>query len=334
MPISKNASLRYKILDQCFSHQGRRFTFKELHERVNQMLSERDGTQVAERQLRDDLSHMRSSSGFDAPIIVDKTTKPPTYSYEDPDFSINNNPLNPKEAELLGETLKMLSRFDGSPRFAWIQELGPVLRSTFNIDLDKENVILSYEWNPDYEGFKHISGLFDAILHERVLRVSYQPYAKEGTNFLFHPYYLKQFNQRWFVIGYNEDLDFMGMNLALDRIVSFQETDIEYRQSETNWEEYFDDIIGVTLPENEACLEVKLNFAVDVKPYVLTKPLHQSQKAKILEDGCLEIRLKLIPNYELESVILSFGEKVEVISPSSLRDKVKNRAKELLRHYA
>jgi predicted DNA-binding transcriptional regulator YafY len=332
MPISKNASLRYRLLDDCFRHKGAEYTFKQLKEKVNDILAEKGLPVVSERTLKDDIAHMRDSNGFSAPIKTDKTRKPPVYYYEDPDFSISNNPLNPKEASLLVEALNMLARFDGSPRFAWLQELGPVLRTTFNLEKE-ERTLLSYEWSKDYAGFDHISAIFNAILNKRVLKMTYQPYNKQRSHFKFHPYFLKQYNQRWFLFGFNQDADFDRMNLALDRIDFFEECDDDYRKNETDWDEYFDDIIGVTFPFEAKVAEVKLVFSARLKPYVLTKPLHLSQRKEVLEDGRLEIRLQVIPNYELENLILSYGEGLEVIAPISLRNSIKERVSKMLSSY-
>jgi hypothetical protein len=46
-------------------------------------------------------------------------------------------------------------------------------------------------------------------------------------------------------------------------------------------------------------------------PYILSKPLHGSQKVKSKDAKGLVIGIEVIPNYELESWILAFGEKVD-----------------------
>lgn len=114
-------------------------------------------------------------------------------------------------------------------------------------------------------------------------------------------------------------------NLSLDRIQNIEGIDIPYRESDTNWEEYFEDIIGVTRISGRKPEEIKLRFEAATAPYVSTKPLHQTQKPAWLETGELEIRIEVIPNYELESVILSFGENVEVLGPAWLRMKINER---------
>jgi len=62
----------------------------------------------------------------------------------------------------------------------------------------------------------------------------------------------------------------------------------------------------------------------DVASYVQTKPLHPSQKSEWLDDK-LPVTIEVIPNYELESLILSFGEKVIVKTPQNLIQVIKSR---------
>ena len=63
-------------------------------------------------------------------------------------------------------------------------------------------------------------------------------------------------------------------------------------------------------------------------PYVITKPLHHTQKIK----GD-ELRLKVKQNPELVSIILSFGQGMTVIEPESLRDKIKMAIQKSVNQY-
>src|SRR5690606_41034294 len=92
--------------------------------------------------------------------------------------------------------------------------------------------------------------------------------------------YLKQYNNRWFVFGLNADNQVANWNLALDRIESLFEAALKYKPSETDWEEYFFDLVGVTRPEGVELQEIVLKFSSEVAPSVVTKPIHPSQKHK------------------------------------------------------
>jgi hypothetical protein len=142
----------------------------------------------------------------------------------------------------------------------------------------------------------------------------------------FHPYYLKQYNNRWFIFGYNELTKNEYWNMALDRIKTVEEGKTEYNEIEIDWEDYFYDIIGVTKKIEDEMQTVKLWFSPSQAPYVITKPIHPTQKCKNTENG-LEVTISVVPNYELEKLILSFGETVKVLSPESFQKKIIDRIK-------
>lgn len=148
--------------------------------------------------------------------------------------------------------------------------------------------------------------------------------SSEPYEITFHPYYLKQYNNRWFVFGLNSDNQISNWNLALDRIEDLTETSLKYQPSKTDWEEYFYDIVGVTRPKGVDLQEIILKFSPEVAPYVITKPLHPSQKHKNDPTG-LEVRIKVIPNFELERLVLSFREHVKVISPQDFKERISQR---------
>lgn len=334
MSTNKNAILRYNTLDKCFSNFGRKYYFDDLLEKVNEALTdfEPGSTGIKTRQLRDDIRFMKSEAGYSAPIEAIKEGKIAYYRYEDKDFSINNSPLNATEAEQLRNAITIFQRFEGSPQYEWMNEIGPMLSSQFGLN-KADRKIMSYDTNIDYSGYDKIQPLFNAIVNERVLKICYKPFNGNEYVIFFHPYYLKQYNNRWFIFGYHEDFKIPTWNLALDRILSLEETHRKYIYTEIDWEDHFYDIIGVTIPENCVPEEVELIFSKEQASYVSTKPLHPSQKAKLLETGELRVLLNLIPNFELEMKLLSFGEKVKIIRPENLKSLIMKRLKDTLENY-
>ena len=100
--------------------------------------------------------------------------------------------------------------------------------------------------------------------------------------------------------------------------------------SETDFDSYFDNVIGVTIPD--APLEtIKLRFTPSRLQYVLTKPLHKSQVCTDPASGI--IILKLIPNNETDALILSFGADVEVLEPESYRNRIREKVQSAFANY-
>ena len=116
--------------------------------------------------------------------------------------------------------------------------------------------------------------------------------------------------------------------MALDRIVSIRTIKGTFVKNTINFEEYFEEIIGVTNYEDRGEEDILIKLDEKTIPYVITKPLHPSQKIK----GD-ELRLKVKQNPELISIILSFGMGMTVIEPRSLRDKIKNIIQDSVNQY-
>jgi len=287
---------------------------------------------IQRRQLFDDIRFMESEQGWSIPLSRIRHGRKVYYRYEDLSFSISNQHLNDSESELMKSALQILSRFSGTPQFEWVNEMIPMLESKFGI-IEKKQEVISYESNIDLKGIHLLAPIFNAIINKRVLLVKYKDFkSSESYEIIYHPYYLKQFNNRWFVLGLNADNNNHYWNLALDRIDEISETNIEYRQMNIDWEDYFYDIVGVTRPEGIELQEIGLLFSKTIAPYILTKPIHPSQKHENDSLG-LKVKIKVIPNYELEKLILSFGEDVKVLYPYELKKRIAYRVTQMQLNY-
>ena len=203
-----------------------------------------------------------------------------------------------------------------------------MLKDQFGFKSDDRKII-GYDSNIDYAGYEYISTIFNAIANKRVVKLVYQPFDKPSFEFDFHPYYLKQYNNRSFVFGRNDIMKIDQWNVPLDRITSIMETNSSYIKDTTDWDDYFYDMVGVTKPVGKAVEEVKLLVGQAQAPYVITKPLHPSQRITTLNDGSIEVRIHVIPNYELEKLLLSYGETIKVLEPLSLQISLGSRIEKM-----
>ena len=152
MSANKNAQLRYRILDKCFSNFRRQYTIDDLVEEVNEKLYDINGTGVSLRQIREDIKFMRDSVGYDAPIeAYPYDGRKCYYRYSDEDFTIFNNELSEEEVASLGKTVSILRRFRGVPSFDWIEEVVSNLEYRFGGLTQQENVV-SFDQNERLRG--------------------------------------------------------------------------------------------------------------------------------------------------------------------------------------
>ena len=341
MATNKHASIRYQALDKCFRNRGRKFFIDDLILACNAALFEFTGNErycdefnpgVSRRQIFEDIKYMESrSSGWEIPLERLSDGKKVYYRYSDRNYSINNQPLTDEEMIQLREMTFLLNRFKGLPQCEWMEELVTNLEDKFKIKGSSKSVI-SMESNAYAEGLKHLSPIFNAIINKQVLHIVYSPFNKTDCEWDIHPYFVKQYNNRWFLLGLNNK-DNRISNIGLDRIRSLNNSSIPYIEDNiiVNIDEYFADVIGVTIPQDKDVVTVKLQFSERRYPYIASKPIHESMKYIDKENRIISI--DVIPNKELESLILSFGDDVEVLAPIEFREQIATKIKANFKKY-
>jgi predicted DNA-binding transcriptional regulator YafY len=334
---NKFALIRYKILDSCFRNNARRYFIDDLIKECSKVLQEISGESagISRRQIFDDISFMESSEGWQIELLRNKEGKKVYYQYADPSFSINNMPLNEIEIHHLLSLIDSLSQFKGMPQFEFLNEILPKLKQ--GIDMNNQSLkIMEFDNNEYLKGIEKLGLLYNSILYKKVLHIKYKPFENElPFEIEFHPYYLKQYNNRWFVFGYNPEVNKYDWNLAIDRIESIQEISTKECQInyEIEWNEYFDDFIGVTKPTGSKIEDIVLHFYGKTGKYMETKPLHGSQKSSWIDSNIFEVRLTMYINYELERLILSYADSVKVIAPAGLENIIKKRMEQAIESY-
>ena len=286
---------------------------------------------VSRRQIFLDLNHMESNAGYRALIKRTKDGKKTYYNYEDPDFSIEKTPISPEEMDQLKETILMLNRFKGMPHFEWMEEILSKLEDKFHLK-GAEDSVIGFEQNLDLKGLENITPLFEAIVNKQVLNIRYKSFkANKPITCEIHPYFLKQYNNRWFLFGWNTEFG-MITNFALDRIEAISPMLGEYRPKPANvdFDEYFEDIVGVTITQGAKVEHIVMRVAPDQYPYIINKPLHSSQHNY---DKEFRISIDVKPNKELIALLLSFGSQLEVLEPQSVRDMMREHVKTLNKFY-
>lgn len=252
MPTNKNALLRYQILDRCFSDFSRKYEIDDLLDEVNAILYDVANAKVGLRQIREDIKFMRDRATYDAPIKAYKYVgKRHYYRYADRDFTIFNNEMSAEEVNSLRSTIEMLGKYRGIAGNAWLEEVISNLEYRFGIKSNKENVV-SFEQNENLKGIERLSELIDSAVNHQPLQISYRSYKGKERTVIVHPYHLKQYNNRWFLFGLEENEKYGSFitNMALDRIVSYiHPADVAFiPNGDIDFSTRFNDVVGVTIP--------------------------------------------------------------------------------------
>ena len=336
MPITKMPLIRYKLLDKCFRNPYKNFYFETLLETVNESLCEITGDEegIKTRQLRDDIAFMRSSEGWGIELAELTDGKKKIYRYEDVNFSINNAALNQVEIDEFQSALQVLSQFEGMPQFEGIQAIIAKLKTDLRVSTD-EKPFIGFDSSQDLKGIEHFSLLYSAVQNKIPLAITYKGFKSEDSStFDFHPYYLKEYNNRWFLFGLHPESWKPDWNVAIDRIVEVQPVSIPFIENEfIDYQDYFSDMIGVSKGEAAVLENVVLHFNQLTGRYMESKSIHETQKHKWLDEATLEVKINVIVNYELERLILSYGDSVRVLEPQHLREKIKERLLKCVENY-
>lgn len=329
MPDTKHQRIRHTVLDRCFRDRGRKYFIEDLKEACIAEVYKKSGKEITltDRTVRDDISNIESEYSVEIDRLYENRRV--YYRYKDSSFSIKNQTLNDEEAKQLRETLITLRRFKGLPHFQWIDEIIARLETSFKM-VSSDLPIIEFGQNLYLKGLEWISPIFEAINEEYSLLVSYQGAKMETAKvYDFSPHYLKQYNSRWFVLGLIKGKESIT-NFALDRIRFVRKSESNYTDGVIDYAEYLKDVVGVTL-NDEPRVEVVMEVSNSLLPYIATKPIHDTQEIS-KHDDLNHLKIKVIPNYELESVVLSYGEGLKILEPESFKSRISNRIKKMYKN--
>lgn len=335
MATNKNALIRYRTLDKCLQNRSRKWTLNDLMNACSEALYEFEGkdAHVSKRTVQLDIQIMRSNKlGYNAPIIVYERKY---YTYEDESFSITDIPLTSIDMSILTESVEMLSQFKDFSLFTELNGVIQKLEDKVYRESKSLTPIIHMDKNEKLKGLHHLDTLYQAILKRIVLKIAYQSFkSRLVNNFIFLPYILKEFNNRWFLVGRKHNEENI-LTLALDRIQEINfDFSIEYEIENFDVENYYQNTYGVTVLNDKSLIEIIMELDKTNSPYVLTKPFHHSQK--IIErkkDGSVVISIKVHHNYELERLILGFGAGIKILAPRRLRGRIKKALSKALEQY-
>lgn len=278
MPVNKDALRRYRIIDRILADPYRNYTTQDIKVIVNR---ECDGEKKVElRMIQKDIKAIEEDFGKK---IIRNAGRRGAVRYEDQSDTLFYQELTLEEETIIKEILRSLDQFDGLDDFTWLDLLKRKL------ELADEHTSFPYVSFSKNEGLQVpgslLGRLFLAISRKTVIEVVYKPFGQSQISIKVHPYQLKQYNDRWFLLCCPlETKDFVFnpeiiLNLALDRMKEdFQYVEEEdFIECSVDLKERFDEIVGVTLiKENEV---EDIIFAVDDESldYVRTKWMHTTQ---------------------------------------------------------
>lgn len=324
---------RQKILDRILCRKEQ-ITLLDLMKKLNEELLLRNMHTINSKDtLLRDLRTLELQQGIEIERI--QRGRYTYYRYKERKIIDGKVPLTINDVQKLNQTIELLKDFVGLPHFEWIEEINARIHATSYADVEQK-AIVSFEHNPEYSySLRHFAPLFDYIRGHYAIELTYKKFntEKEKT-YTVHPYHLKEYCDRWYLVGVTERHPDSLTCFAFDRIIRFTSSELPYRENDKfDIEDYFDSMVGLTINDNSQPEEVVLWVEQSEFSYLMTNPIHHTQTCIGNLDGGKLLRLRLYLNYELEMRILSYGEKVKVISPDALRERIKYKVVQMLERY-
>ena len=176
--------------------------------------------------------------------------------------------------------------------------------------------------------------IVNAMREEKAVELTYKSFSRNGpSTFILHPYCLKLFRQRWYVLGRSEgyeDPRIYALDERMKNVVPLKKA--LKMPAKFNAGEFFRKYFGVIIDDRKPTT-VKLKIVSNQVRYIDSLPLHESQSLieETPEYGIFEYCL--VPTYDFRQEVLSHGPDVEVLEPEELRDEIKADIARMYRNY-
>ena len=335
MPINLDALLRYHTINHCLQQRGKKWTWEDLANACADYAGEvayRESRNIpSKRTIQNDIKTMRSGDlGYFAPIKSSEGK----YFYEDLNYSIKNATLNNTDLQSIALACKVLGQYKGFDFFTDLNQIFQKFESHIQIKLN-ENIqqFIDFEKDEEAVGTQYLKLILDAIGDKQTLNISYQKFHDSETKqHVLYPYLLKEYAGRWYVLGWHQQRQSIA-TLALDRIKTIVSSTQPYEHKNFDAETYFAHTIGITFMGGKA-EEIVLEVEHDFAPYLVTKPLHISQKIVAQNNKCTTFSYQLVINQELENLLMSHINHLKLLSPASLKQSLLAKIKKSLANFS
>jgi predicted DNA-binding transcriptional regulator YafY len=338
MPVNKYALLRYRVIDRCLRDKGKRYPSREdLREACEEALYGAGASAISISTIDKDIWSMKNEGelGYYAPIEFSRFER--GYYYSDPNYSISEVSLAEDDLEAIRFAAAILDQFRSVPILQQyenaIEKIINRIKISPNPQDDQLDRYIQFEKSTVSRGNDFLGPLLDAIRHHKTIRIRYQKFTDEQVKeYELQPYLLKEYDNRWYLIGIEVNQN-KYRTYGLERI---QELELAERKFTPNEEfspdRFFQHSIGIT-EIAEAPVKIELRFQPSAGKFILSQPIHASQKVVKETKEHIIISLHVLLTQELFNLILQFGDQVEVLKPAKLRTMIKERLERAYQQY-
>jgi hypothetical protein len=155
-------------------------------------------------------------------------------------------------------------------------------------------------------------------------------YHLKEEEYTLNPYFIKQYQNRWYVVGETEN---GYRTFGIDRIENIKVGNKKFKAKTEEAKDKFSNVIGLNYVDHKL-QTIKLSFHISQKLYLESLPLHHSQKEIIGNNGkTFDITLRIHPNFEFSQQVLKYGSLVKVLEPEWLVNEIKEELRKGFMNY-
>ena len=329
MSLNKEAYIRYKIIDECISNKFR--PYPSIEDIIENCL-DKLGKKFSVSAIQKDIKAMKEDEllGFLAPISYSRIHN--GYYYKDPNYSINKVPLNSSELESLEAVSDVLNMFSGS-RIS--NDFDHAVKKIFasisekRNEFEKTNRIIQTDSHINHKGFENFELLYHSISNKIPICFVHYSYSKRCyRSNIVHPYLIKEFQNKWYVLGFSETHNEFR-TFGLDRIYEPILLKKEYIPADSEFiNTFYDDMYGVYPIPDESKQKILINVKSLLSEYLKANPIHSTQEiVDIKENGNTIFQFNIIPTVELINFFTQYCAHIRVLEPDFIINIIKKSIK-------
>ena len=332
MPTTKEAFLRYRIINECLLNKQKKFPSKD---ELKEVIMDRLGlSSFSDRAFEKDLFDMRNDEelGFLAPIKY--VAKEKGYQYTEIDYSIDKIPLSSDELASIQMASEVFEQYKNIPFLRQVRgdisKLSDLISATKVVKKEIKGNTIQFEAQQITKGGQYLGELYQAIQDNQLVKIDYHKFDKsKSKKYTVAPYLLKEYQGMWYLVSKLEDDEYR--TFALDRIKKIKVKEQYYIKDDNDkLTDFFTNVIGVGFSEDKPVTITVKVFDV-LRNYIEVNPIHHSQKTISFEKEFIELELFLVPNHEFYAKLSQYLPFVKVVGPKMINKKFTKMLKDAVK---
>lgn len=333
MPANKFATIRYHVIDKLLRNKYRPYpSVEDIMQKCNEVLLK----PISKSSVEKDIRAMKTSEalGYMAPIEYSREFK--GYYYTDKEYSIDSVPLNDDEIEAVKFAANILTQFKNIAIFKdYENAIEKVLDKVNLTEMNPNNAedYIQFENTPTIKGNEFLTPILNAIRKSSRVTFHYKSFKSEEVKPReVEPYLLKEYKNRWYLVAVEKGSKTFKV-FGLERMKRVKLSNDTFKKVKSfNAKRFFKYSVGITTKSGQEPDEVKFECNTVLMQYLATQPIHYTQNIEKTAHGAI-VSLRVIVTFELEQLLLGFGNEVKVLEPKSLIDSLLKKHQDAIKNY-